>query len=202
MREVCSEPATETPNEITSAEAWTPSNLGGDGESAGTFVPIHRRIEAWAHKSPRALALASREKAYSFAELDRLAERVADRLAALGIERESVVAICLPRSVEMVISALGTLKAGGAYLPIDPINPPERIAGMIESSGARVVIARTREGWGEVGAVNVIRVDDQTTRVYVNSEKRSQMQITGTSERQFAEQIFANITESVARLQP
>jgi hypothetical protein len=56
--------------------------------------------------------------------------------------------------------------------------------------------------WGEVGAVNVIRVDDQTTRVYVNSEKRSQMQITGTSERQFAEQIFANITESVARLQP
>jgi hypothetical protein len=56
--------------------------------------------------------------------------------------------------------------------------------------------------WGEVGVVNVVRVDDQHTRVFVNSEKRDQMQLTGTSERQFAEQIFANITESLARLQP
>jgi hypothetical protein len=56
--------------------------------------------------------------------------------------------------------------------------------------------------WGEVGAVNVVRIDDQNTRVYVNTEKRSQAQITGTSERQFAEEIFANIRESLARLQP
>lgn len=56
--------------------------------------------------------------------------------------------------------------------------------------------------WGEVGAVNVVRIDDASTRVYVNSEKRSQMQVTGTSERQFAEEIFSNISESIARLQP
>lgn len=55
--------------------------------------------------------------------------------------------------------------------------------------------------WGEVGAVNVVRVDDTTTRVYVNSEKRDQVQITGTSERQFADAIFANITEALDRLQ-
>lgn len=55
--------------------------------------------------------------------------------------------------------------------------------------------------WGEVGVVNVVRVNETTTRVFVNSEKRSQMQVTGTSERQFAEQIFANINESLARLQ-
>jgi hypothetical protein len=55
--------------------------------------------------------------------------------------------------------------------------------------------------WGEVGVVNIVRVDEQNTRVYVNSEKRDQMQVTGTSERQFANQIFANITESLARLQ-
>ena len=55
--------------------------------------------------------------------------------------------------------------------------------------------------WGEVGTVNVIRGDEQHTRIYVHSEKRSRAQITGTSERQFAEQIFANITESLARLQ-
>ena len=55
--------------------------------------------------------------------------------------------------------------------------------------------------WGEVGVVNVVRVDDHTTRVYVHTSKRDQMQITGTSERQFANQIFANITESLSRLQ-
>jgi len=46
-----------------------------------------------------------------------------------------------------------------------------------------------------------VRVDDHTTRVYVHTSKRDQMQITGTSERQFANQIFANITESLSRLQ-
>ena len=55
--------------------------------------------------------------------------------------------------------------------------------------------------WGEVGVVNVVRVDDHTTRVYVHTSKRDQMQLTGTSERQFATQIFANITESLSRLQ-
>ena len=55
--------------------------------------------------------------------------------------------------------------------------------------------------WGEVGAVNVVRVDDANSRVYVNSAKRSQMQITGTSEREFAEKIFENISESLARIQ-
>jgi hypothetical protein len=55
--------------------------------------------------------------------------------------------------------------------------------------------------WGEVGVVNVVRISETATRVYVNSEKRSQMQVTGTSERQFAEQIFANINESLTRLQ-
>lgn len=55
--------------------------------------------------------------------------------------------------------------------------------------------------WGEVGAVNVVRIDEQNTRVFVNTEKRSQMQITGTSEGRFAGEIFANIGESLARLQ-
>jgi hypothetical protein len=48
--------------------------------------------------------------------------------------------------------------------------------------------------------VNVVRVDDQSTRVIVNTSKRSRMQITGTSEENFAEQIFSNITESLGRL--
>jgi len=56
--------------------------------------------------------------------------------------------------------------------------------------------------WGEVGVVNVVRGDNQASRVYVNTEKRSQVQVTGTTESEFAAEIFANIGQSVARLQP
>jgi hypothetical protein len=56
--------------------------------------------------------------------------------------------------------------------------------------------------WGEVGVVNIVRVDAQTTRVYVHTEKRDQIQLTGTSERQFADLIFTNVTQSLPRLQP
>ncbi|MBC7767390.1 MAG: hypothetical protein H7124_01245 [Phycisphaerales bacterium] len=56
--------------------------------------------------------------------------------------------------------------------------------------------------WGEVGVVNVVRVDEQRTRVYVNTARRHQGQVSGTSERQFSEQIFTNVSESIARLQP
>jgi len=55
--------------------------------------------------------------------------------------------------------------------------------------------------WGEVGVLNVVRGDNQTSRVYVNTEKRSQLQVTGTSENDFAAEIFTNISQSVARLQ-
>ncbi len=56
--------------------------------------------------------------------------------------------------------------------------------------------------WGEVGVVNVVRVNETTTRVFVNSERRHQLQVTGTSEQQFANEIFGNITEALAQLQP
>ena len=56
--------------------------------------------------------------------------------------------------------------------------------------------------WGEVGVVNVVRVDALTTAVYVHTEKRDQIQLTGTSERRFADLIFANITQSLPRVQP
>ena len=56
--------------------------------------------------------------------------------------------------------------------------------------------------WGEAGVVNVVEMDVAITRVYVNTAKRYRIQITGTSEETFSEQIFANIDESLARLQP
>ncbi len=74
------------------------------------------------------------------AELDARSNRAAHRLRSLGVGPETVVGVRLERGVEMVVALLGVLKAGGAYLPLDPEYPEDRLRFMVEDSGARVVI--------------------------------------------------------------
>lgn len=78
----------------------------------------------------------------TYQELDQAATRLAHRLVALGVGTESIVGICLNRSFEAVIAALAVFKAGGAYLPLDPAYPLERLAFMLNDAQPRVLIAR------------------------------------------------------------
>ena len=77
-------------------------------------------VAARARKDPDALALMQESHPLTYGWLDRQANRVAAHLGTLGVGRDVVVGLCLPRSFEMVIGALGIMKAGGAYLPMDP----------------------------------------------------------------------------------
>ena len=77
----------------------------------------------------------------SYREMDDMTDRLAAKLKALGAGRETVTGILIPRCEYMVIAALGVLKCGGAYLPLDPTYPPERLNLMMEDSGAKVLIA-------------------------------------------------------------
>ncbi|WP_198670661.1 non-ribosomal peptide synthetase [Oceanicella sp. SM1341] len=105
------------------------------------------RFEAQVHAAPEAVALVeargetAREESY--AALNRRANRLAHRLRASGVGPESVVAIALPRGADMVAAWLGVMKAGAAWLPLDPDYPPARLALMLEDSGARTVIGGT-----------------------------------------------------------
>ncbi|HKV12758.1 MAG TPA: amino acid adenylation domain-containing protein [Thermoanaerobaculia bacterium] len=117
---------------------------------------------AQAARSPRAVAVVCGEESLTYAELDRRAGRLAQRLRAMGVGPEVRVGLCAERSLEMVVGLLGVLKAGGAYVPLDPAYPQERLAFMLEDSGAPVVLA---------GASVLDRLPRGTTRVMALGEE-------------------------------
>jgi amino acid adenylation domain-containing protein len=98
-------------------------------------------FEAQVDRSPRATALVFEQSSLSYTELNARANRLAHCLISRGIGPEQLVAIALPRSLEMVVALLGVLKAGAAYLPLDPDYPPQRLTSMLEDAQPACVLA-------------------------------------------------------------
>ncbi len=127
---------------------------------AGTLPGL---FEAAVARTPDAVAVACGDVAVSYRELDARASRLAGVLAAAGAGPESVVAVVMGRSAGLVTAVLAVLKAGAAYLPVDPGYPAERIAFMLADAGPAVVIASAEAEPGlEVPAgVAVLVADDR-----------------------------------------
>jgi len=112
----------------------------------GAELPVEPRpaielFEEQAARAPGALVLEQGERRITYGELDEAAGRLAARLRAEGVCRESRVAILADRSIEQVTAILAAAKAGAAYVPLDPANPDERLDSMLARCGARVVLA-------------------------------------------------------------
>jgi amino acid adenylation domain-containing protein len=105
------------------------------------LVLIHHHFEAQAARAPGAIALEFGGESLTYAELDARANRLAHRLVELGVRPEGRVALCMEPCSAAIIGLLGVMKAGAAYVPLDPAAPDERTAFMLAESGARIVLA-------------------------------------------------------------
>jgi amino acid adenylation domain-containing protein len=103
---------------------------------------FHQLFETQVERTPEAEAVVFGEQSLSFHHLNNRANRLAHHLRSLGVGPETLVGISVERSIEMVVGILGILKAGGAFVPLDPSYPRERLAFMIEDSGIEVLLTQ------------------------------------------------------------
>ncbi|MGG3280960.1 amino acid adenylation domain-containing protein [Paenibacillus solani] len=133
---ICGDVAMMTPDEEASFAAWN---------DTGYPYPAEKTIHGWFAESARRWsdlpAVKSAEGSLTYGELNNRAERMAAVLRGKGVTVETIVPIAAQRSLSMMIAIMAVLKAGGAYLPIDPEHPSERIRSILEDSGARLLLA-------------------------------------------------------------
>jgi amino acid adenylation domain-containing protein/FkbM family methyltransferase len=123
------------PAERAQLTAWADGGLLEPGASC-----LHERVFAQAARTPEDIALWAGERRLTYSELAAGARRIAGHLRALGVGPEMRVGLCSERTPEMILGLLGILAAGGAYVPLDPAYPAERLALMLEDSGAALVL--------------------------------------------------------------
>jgi amino acid adenylation domain-containing protein len=106
--------------------------------------PLQALFEAQADRTPDAMAVVFEDEWLTYAELNSRANQIGHFLGRLGIGPDQRVGICLERSVEMILAMFGILKAGAAYVPIDPSYPADRIAFVLEDAGAPLLLTQQR----------------------------------------------------------
>ncbi len=107
-------------------------------------VLYHQLFERQAEQTPDHIALVYEDQELTYGELNRRANQLANYLQGLGIGPEKLVGICMRRSLEMIVAVLGVLKAGGAYIPLDPSYPPERLEFMLRDTCISVLLTQDR----------------------------------------------------------
>ncbi|HJY05831.1 MAG TPA: AMP-binding protein, partial [Bryobacteraceae bacterium] len=110
--------------------------------SAQSERTIHELFEEQVALKPDALAAVFKSEGLTYAVLDERANRLAQYLRAHGVRPEILVGLCVERSLDMIVAVLGVLKAGAAYVPLDPKYPAERLSFMLEDAQPRVLIAQ------------------------------------------------------------
>ena len=104
---------------------------------------LHELFAQQALRFADRIAVTDREARINYADLDARANCLARHLQAQGVGTETLVAVCLDRSIDLIIALLAVLKAGGAYLPLDPSSPRERLAFTMRDSQVAHLVTTT-----------------------------------------------------------
>jgi amino acid adenylation domain-containing protein len=127
--------------------------------AAQTGVGIHQLFEVQSARTPDAVAVQFGELQITYGELNRRANQLGYYLRQAGTKPDSRIGICIHRSLEMIVGLLGIMKAGAAYVPLDPAYPRERLDFMLQDSGAELLI--TEEGLESIsrGGAKIVYID-------------------------------------------
>ena len=153
-------------NITTSTQPYLPNQSMTERQSHPRNPSVAELVAAQAAATPNSIALRARGESITYVELDKRANQLANYLITLGVGPETIVGLCLDRSPESVTGALAVLKTGGAYLPLDPAYPTERLLFMLNDAGPRVLITRAEsaeklsEGSGKVVSIDRDRAID------------------------------------------
>jgi natural product biosynthesis luciferase-like monooxygenase protein len=112
----------------------------GPAKTYARTACVHQQFEAQAARTPNATAVTFQNTSLTYVALETRANQIANTLIGNGVQPGDLVAVCVKRSTEMVAALLGVMKAGAAYVPMDPTYPRDRLAIMLEDSGAKVVL--------------------------------------------------------------
>jgi amino acid adenylation domain-containing protein len=118
-------------------DAWN-NDTAVDRQDA--FRPVHQRVADHAHARPDARGVADLERSLTRGEVDARATRLAQRLVAAGVSAEMRVGVALSRSVDLLVGLIAVLKSGGAFVPLDPGHPRERLAQILDDARITHVI--------------------------------------------------------------
>ena len=133
------------------------------GRGAGSKAFVHELFFACAERFPDAVAVVGDQGSVTYGDLGHRVRRLAGRLRGVGVGPEQVVALCLERSVEMVVALLAVAETGGAYLPLDPEYPADRLRFMLDDARAAVLVSDERSsavlGPGAANGARLLRID-------------------------------------------
>jgi amino acid adenylation domain-containing protein len=141
---------------------------------------LHELIESQADRRPEAVAVSSRHEQLTYAQLDERANQLAHHLMDLGAGPDVPVAISMEKSPELVVGLLAILKAGSAYLPLDPAYPAERLAYMLSDAAAPVLLtqAHLQDGLPTSDAVHIVSIDTDQADIAARSTERPRSGVT------------------------
>ncbi|MEU4205499.1 amino acid adenylation domain-containing protein [Streptomyces sp. NPDC045470] len=121
---------------------------------------LHAIFHAQAVRTPDAVAVSTDRASLTYRELDERTDRLAHHLVARGVVPGTIVAVHAQRCLDLPVALLAVLKAGGAYLPLDPTAPARRNAELVDRSGAPIVLAQPGTDVPDGIAATVLRLDD------------------------------------------